>query len=59
AIIAMAHNLNLRVIAEGVEAVTQFEFLNTLQCDLHQGFLFSRPVPAEEFEKLLEKRVLL
>ena len=59
AIIAMAHNLNLRVIAEGVETGEQFEFLKTLNCDLLQGFLFSRPVPAEEFEKLLERKILL
>jgi diguanylate cyclase (GGDEF)-like protein/PAS domain S-box-containing protein len=59
AIVAMAHNLNLKVIAEGVETSEQHEFLRGLKCDLLQGFLFSRPVPADDFEKLLEKRVLV
>ena len=58
AIVAMAHNLNLKVIAEGVETKEQREFLRGLHCDLLQGFLFSKPVPAEDFEKLLERRIL-
>lgn len=59
AIVAMAHNLNLQVIAEGVETLEQMEFLKTLHCDLLQGYLFSRPVPADEFIILLERRNLL
>ena len=53
AIIVMAHKLGLRVVAEGVETVAQLEFLRSLECDEIQGYLFSKPVPAEEFEKML------
>ena len=55
AIIAMAHNLKLRVIAEGVETETQLEFLCSQFCDEMQGYLFSRPVPANLFLNLLQK----
>jgi diguanylate cyclase (GGDEF)-like protein len=53
AVIGMAQNLNLRVTAEGVETLEQLEFLRARRCDAAQGYYFSRPVPAEEFEKLL------
>ncbi|MGB8954539.1 MAG: EAL domain-containing protein, partial [Tumebacillaceae bacterium] len=53
AIIAMAHNLKINVIAEGVETEEQLVFLREQRCDEMQGYLFSRPVPAEEFEALL------
>ncbi|HXJ83578.1 MAG TPA: EAL domain-containing protein [Candidatus Methylomirabilis sp.] len=49
AIISLAHNLRLRVIAEGIETEGQRRFLEREQCDEGQGFLFSRPVPADEF----------
>ncbi|QYF92782.1 EAL domain-containing protein [Massilia sp. PAMC28688] len=52
-IIAMAHELGLQVIAEGIETVEQKEWLIEGQCDFGQGFLFSRAVPASEFERLL------
>ncbi|OGO36487.1 MAG: hypothetical protein A2Z03_03005 [Chloroflexi bacterium RBG_16_56_8] len=55
AIIAMAHNLKLRVIAEGVETEPQLEFLCSQFCDEMQGYLFSRPVPANLFLNLLQK----
>jgi diguanylate cyclase (GGDEF)-like protein len=53
AIIAMAHRLNLRVVAEGVETEAQRTFLRTHACDEFQGFLVSVPLPALEFERLL------
>jgi diguanylate cyclase (GGDEF)-like protein len=52
-IIAMAHKLGLEVIAEGVETPEQLEFLRRHGCDQIQGFLFSKPVPAAEVEKML------
>ncbi|MCP4636193.1 MAG: EAL domain-containing protein [Methyloversatilis sp.] len=50
-IIAMAHTLKLRVIAEGVETPEQHAFLKERGCDAWQGYLRSRPVPADEFEQ--------
>ncbi|MBC8413080.1 MAG: EAL domain-containing protein [Nitrospira sp.] len=52
AIIAMAHKLNIKVVAEGVETKEQLAFLYEHDCDEIQGFFFSKPVPYEEFEKL-------
>ena len=48
AIIVMAHNLKIEVVAEGVETLEQVDFLNGCGCDCMQGYLFSRPLPAEE-----------
>ena len=53
AILAMAHRLGLRVIAEGVEDAAQRDFLRDRGCEEAQGYLFSRPVPAHEFLPLL------
>ena len=55
AIIAMAHSLNMEVIAEGVETEEQLVFLQSQKCDKIQGYFFSRPVPEDEFMKLLEQ----
>jgi EAL domain-containing protein (putative c-di-GMP-specific phosphodiesterase class I) len=53
AVIAMAHGLGLRVVAEGVEREEQLEFLRRQRCDHYQGFLFSRALAADEFGALL------
>lgn len=53
-IITLAHNLGLKVIAEGVETEEQLRFLHLLRCDEWQGFLYSKPVPADVFEELLD-----
>ena len=49
-IISLAHSLNLNVVAEGVETEEQSRLLHLLNCDQMQGYLFCRPVPAEQFE---------
>ncbi len=53
-IIVMANTLGLDVIAEGVETETQLNLLMQYDCPAFQGYLFSKPVPIEEFERLLE-----
>lgn len=53
AIVAMARSLNLEVIAEGVEQQEQLDFLLQQGCHQYQGYLFSRPVPLQEFHQLL------
>ncbi len=57
AIIAMAHGLDMDVVAEGVEDAEQLGFLNINDCDTIQGFWFSRPLPVDELEKILSKKV--
>jgi EAL domain-containing protein (putative c-di-GMP-specific phosphodiesterase class I) len=52
-IINLAGSLGLKVIAEGVETESQFEFLKNRVCDEVQGYYFYKPMPASEFEKLL------
>ncbi|MBP1690564.1 MAG: diguanylate cyclase/phosphodiesterase with sensor [Deltaproteobacteria bacterium] len=58
AVMAMARSLDLTVTAEGVERAEQVAFLRELGCDQVQGYLYSRPVPAAEFERLLQKPTL-
>ncbi|WLR51836.1 EAL domain-containing protein [Bacillus tianshenii] len=53
AIIAMAHELNLKVVAEGVETKEQMNFLQEQNCEYAQGFFFSRPLPEQEIIELL------
>ena len=53
AIIDLAHSLSLQVIAEGVETAEQIQFLKANNCDQVQGYFFSPPLPAPEFEKML------
>ena len=55
AIISMAHGLNLKVVAEGVETAGQLNFLLRRRCDEAQGFYFGRPVPAEMIRDLAQK----
>ncbi|MCS0660667.1 two-component system response regulator [Massilia terrae] len=59
ATVALAHGLSLSVVAEGVETAEQHEFLQSMGCTALQGYLYSRPVPAEEMARLLAKRHLL
>jgi EAL domain-containing protein (putative c-di-GMP-specific phosphodiesterase class I) len=56
AIIKMAHSLKLKVVAEGVETKEQLKFLESLNCDELQGYLFSKPLPAEEIAKLFTSK---
>ena len=56
-ILDIARYLGVKVVAEGVETEGQLRLLKDVGCDLIQGFYFSRPVPPEEFEKLIEKEI--
>jgi len=58
AIIVMAHTLELQVIAEGVETEGQAKILADAGCDFAQGYLYATPMPADEFENLLQKKKL-
>ena len=53
AILALAGSLNMSVVAEGVETKGQLAFLKEHRCDAFQGFLFSRPVPADAFAQMI------
>ncbi|PAV30827.1 hypothetical protein CIL05_03655 [Virgibacillus profundi] len=52
-ILHLAKGLDMKIVAEGVEEYDQLEFLKQKECDLIQGYLFSKPVPAEKFEQML------
>lgn len=58
AVINLAHNLGIQVVAEGVETREQLDFLKNHRCDLIQGFLISRPIPAADLEKALSSGML-
>jgi EAL domain-containing protein (putative c-di-GMP-specific phosphodiesterase class I) len=53
AVIALAHGLHISVVAEGIETEGQFEALREMGCDIGQGYLFARPLPAEAAHRLL------
>jgi diguanylate cyclase (GGDEF)-like protein/PAS domain S-box-containing protein len=55
AIINMAHTLNLKTIAEGIETEEQWNFLHLLRCDMGQGFYLSKPLPAEDIERFFKQ----
>ncbi len=57
-IVRLAHNLGMSVIAEGVETEGQLAVLREMECDLAQGYLFSRPVSAEKIPGLMGDPVL-
>jgi diguanylate cyclase (GGDEF)-like protein len=54
-IVAMTHELNLKVVAEGVETEEQLALLKDRQCDVVQGFLFSKPMPADAVEQIIAR----
>jgi EAL domain-containing protein (putative c-di-GMP-specific phosphodiesterase class I) len=56
AVIALAHGLRISVVAEGIETEAQFEQLRRMGCDVGQGFLFARPLPAPDAGRLLTPR---
>ena len=55
AIVSLAHSLRLKVVAEGVETPAQLDFLKMTGCDEYQGYHFSRPLPAADFESLMRE----
>jgi EAL domain-containing protein (putative c-di-GMP-specific phosphodiesterase class I) len=55
-VVALGRNLNLKVVAEGVETPSQRDFLLAEGCAAGQGYLFSKPLPPKEFEKLAKTR---
>lgn len=57
AIIGLAQNLKLKVVAEGVETEEQLQFVRERKCDQMQGYLLSRPLPADKFEQWLSARI--
>jgi EAL domain-containing protein (putative c-di-GMP-specific phosphodiesterase class I) len=57
AMVMLAHKLGLKVIAEGVETTDQRDFLAAVGCDFAQGFLYSEPVPADQFEERVWPRI--
>lgn len=55
AIIGLSHNLDMKVIAEGVENLEVLQFLAEQKCDIYQGYHYSRPVPLDEFFEILQR----
>ena len=59
AIIDMAKHIDMKTVAEGVETNEQLDFLKTTDCDMIQGYIFSKPIPVHEFEKQLQESQLI
>ena len=57
ALIDLAHSLDMKVIAEGVETKEQTEFLKKNGCDFFQGFYYAKPMPQDEFEAMLDREL--
>jgi len=55
AVIALAHSFRSRAVGEGVETPEQLQYLRLLKCDMAQGFLFSRPVPADDLAAIMRR----
>ena len=55
--VCLAHQMGMRVVAEGVEQKTQVDFLAGIGCDMIQGYYYAKPMPLEEFEQLMEQDV--
>ncbi len=55
AVIALAHSFKSRAVGEGVETPEQLQYLRLLRCDMAQGYLFSRPIPAADFTELMRR----
>ena len=55
-LITLSKKLGLTSVAEGIETEEQLSYMQTVGCDLVQGFIFSRPLPVEEFETWWEKK---
>ena len=54
----MGHSLGMGIVAEGIEEIEHFNFLKECGCDECQGYYFSRPVPADDFEPLLKNKYM-
>ena len=54
-VVTLAKSIDMRIVCEGVETEEQAEFLRQIGCDLAQGYLFARPMPVADFEKLLQE----
>ena len=55
AVIAMAHKLSLKVVAEGIETVEQIDFLKQNRCEYGQGFMIARPMPSSDLESYIRE----
>ncbi len=54
-VIGMGKHLNLQIIVEGVETQEQSDFLESIGCDIVQGYFYGRPMPVKEFERILKE----